>query len=288
MNSDAVRTFIEVSEERSFTKASRKLYMAQSTITNRIKELEKELGEKLFQRKDKNVELTQAGIIFSEYAYKYVELEKKLKSDIYNSNKFADTLNIGSVKGIYESHLRKHLQYFVNNNKDVSVHLINEHSRMVLNRLADNLIDIGFSYIPIVEQGYICKLFREDEILFVSRARSLVHKEEVSKEELPGLPVIYSKFVKTPGFDFMGDLFPTYHRFCMNISIMSEIIPFLLNGTYYAFLPYGLIKEHLDKGLLKPIRIKDYDIPPLKSYAIIKSEKHLNTLDFFLKELPGE
>ena len=284
MNTESVKTFITLAESKNFTKAARQLFMAQSTITKRIKDLETEVGQQLFYRTEKGVELTEAGLLFNEYAQKYMELERKVKADIYNSNKYIDTINIGSVKCIYQSHLRKHMQFFLKNNENISINIVNEHSRNVLSKLADNILDIAFSYIPMVEQNYICKLFRSDEIMLVSSSRNLIHKDKIKKNEVMELPIIYSKFVKTPGFDWMEDLFPPMYRFRLNCAVMSEIVPFLLNGPYYAFLPEGLIREELADGRLAQTKLTDYEIPPLKSYGIIKSDKYMDLLNYFLDE----
>ena len=48
MNIEALKTFLVVAEVKNFTKAAQQLFVVQSTITNRIKELEKEIGQPLF------------------------------------------------------------------------------------------------------------------------------------------------------------------------------------------------------------------------------------------------
>ena len=50
MNSEAIRTFIMLSKLKNFTRTAERLYVAQSTVTNRIAELEAETGKKLFAR----------------------------------------------------------------------------------------------------------------------------------------------------------------------------------------------------------------------------------------------
>ena len=61
MDTSTLRTFIALSQIKNFTKTARQLYIAQSTVTNRIRDLEKELGVLLFTRNRKQVELTSAG-----------------------------------------------------------------------------------------------------------------------------------------------------------------------------------------------------------------------------------
>lgn len=53
--------FIEVAHKKSFTKASKSLHISQPSISKGIKALEEHWGVQLFDRKGKNVELTETG-----------------------------------------------------------------------------------------------------------------------------------------------------------------------------------------------------------------------------------
>ena len=64
MNTEELRTFIYLAKVKNFTLCADKLSIAQSTVTNRISELEKEVGKRLFSRASKTVKLTEEGQIF--------------------------------------------------------------------------------------------------------------------------------------------------------------------------------------------------------------------------------
>ena len=73
MNTEELKTFIYLSKVKNFTLAAEQLFIAQSTVTNRISELEKEVGKRLFSRGSKTVTLTEAGEIFLRYAERILE-----------------------------------------------------------------------------------------------------------------------------------------------------------------------------------------------------------------------
>ncbi len=64
MDTQNLRTFILLTDLKNFTKAADQLFIAQSTVTNRIAQLEKELGKKLLFRNKKNISLTEEGKLF--------------------------------------------------------------------------------------------------------------------------------------------------------------------------------------------------------------------------------
>ena len=61
MDTESIRTFLVLARTRNYTRAADQLFVAQSTVTNRINELEKELGFMLFTRTNRSVELTVKG-----------------------------------------------------------------------------------------------------------------------------------------------------------------------------------------------------------------------------------
>jgi DNA-binding transcriptional LysR family regulator len=63
-----LRYFVAIAEERSFTRAAERLWVAQPGLSTQIRRLEAELGIRLFERHTRGVDLTQAGALFLERA----------------------------------------------------------------------------------------------------------------------------------------------------------------------------------------------------------------------------
>ena len=80
---DAMREYVSVIENRSFSAAARELYLSQPTITRHIRDLERTLGVVLLERSTHHVEPTEAGLVvyegFSEILERYGRIENQLE-----------------------------------------------------------------------------------------------------------------------------------------------------------------------------------------------------------------
>ena len=71
-----LRYFITVAQEQSFTRAAEKLFTAQPSLSQQIKDLEQEVGVNLFERSSRKIQLTDEGKVFLIYAEKALENAK--------------------------------------------------------------------------------------------------------------------------------------------------------------------------------------------------------------------
>ena len=79
LNIDLLRTFVAVVESGSFTKASRTVFRSQAAVSMQVKRLEESIGQPLFVRDTRNLELGQTGMALLPYARRLlVELVKAL------------------------------------------------------------------------------------------------------------------------------------------------------------------------------------------------------------------
>lgn len=81
MRGKLLRTFIEVAECKSFSKAEKNLFLSKQAIVKQIDNLEKELGFDLFYRTSRGVTLTPAGTVYQEGVKKILSYSEQLLED---------------------------------------------------------------------------------------------------------------------------------------------------------------------------------------------------------------
>ena len=82
MDTELLRTFIEVSKTRHFGRAAENLYLTQSAVSFRIRQLEQQLGVSLFARHRNNIRLTASGERLLPYADAILHTLGRAKQDV--------------------------------------------------------------------------------------------------------------------------------------------------------------------------------------------------------------
>ena len=77
MDLSELHVFLTVAAERSFSRAATKLHRTQPAVSQAIRRLEEELGERLFDRSSKQGALTEAGRVLREYALRLMRLSEE-------------------------------------------------------------------------------------------------------------------------------------------------------------------------------------------------------------------
>lgn len=284
MNTENLKTFIVLSKHKNFTKTAESLFVAQSTVTNRIAELEKEVGKKLFERERKNVRLTEEGTRFLDYAVRITDLEKAAIEDINTSEKYPKRLNIGSTNTIYDCHLKNKLKRFMSENPDTALKVIISHSASLVEMTMDGVVDFAFTCMEYRKNNIKCVPFCEDEMVLVTDSKNSAYADGIRLTQLAKVNYLYCNFTFQGIGEYIRDLFPKHHRFSFEIDRSANIIPYLFESDSYSFLTKELVYQEIANGRLIEIPLIDFKIPRVKSF-IVYNEKSRMLNENFIDEL---
>lgn len=272
MNSDTLYTFIKLAEYKNFTQAAAELYVAQSTVTNRIFELEEEMGKQLFIRSKKKLSLTTEGEHFLVYAKRIQELEKLAKKEIGALSRYTHSLRIGTTNTIYDCHLAGYTVDFVYNHPNIKFNIMIRHSQPLIHMILDRTLDIAFTYVPCHKKGITCRELRTESLVLVTGRLNTTYQKGVTRAQLVELPYYYCDFNIQDMGSWIKELFPKGHSFPLEIDRSANLVPYLITGNGYSFLPQSLIYKELSEGTLITIPLLDFSIPKISSYVITCEE----------------
>lgn len=270
MNTEELKTFIFLSKVKNFTLAAEQLFIAQSTVTNRIIELEKEVGKKLFVRGAKTVKLTEAGEIFLRYAERILELQSTSIEEMNALSSHSRKFSIGAINASYELYVKPLVDKCLKNNTITSIKVMLGHSLDLIQQLQDNMLDMVFSAIPLKRLGYNCDIYDVDRVVLVCKKGASEYRNGITKAQLAKIPYLMCDFTLSEAGVFIRSLFPKNHIFRLDVDNSSKLLPYLENGLGYSFLPYKLVKDKLESGALEEVKLKDFNAPNVTTYLVYK------------------
>ncbi len=270
MNTEELKTFIFLSKVKNFTLAAEQLFIAQSTVTNRISELEKEVGKKLFTRGAKTVKLTEAGEVFLRYAERILELQDTSIEEMNALSSHSRKFSIGAINATYEIYVKPLIDECLKDNSITSVKVMLGHSLDLIQQLQDNMLDMVFSAVPLKRLGFVCDVYDVDRVVLVCGKGKNEFKNGITKTQLTKIPYLMCDFTLSEAGVFIRSLFPKNHIYRVEVDNSSKIIPYIESGLGYSFLPYKLVKEQLEQGTLEEVTLKDFSAPKVSTYLIYK------------------
>ena len=187
-----LRCFIAVAEELHFARAAERLHIDQSPLSRTIKELEEELGARLFVRTTRSTQLTRAGRLLLEHVPRiFTALEQARDSVRSASNGYHGQLRIALSDGITPSRLPALLAQCREEDPEVEVRLFEVPLAQQIKGLHDDLYDAGFSMADDVGDGIVATSAWEDELMVAVPARHPVLSfRQVPLEEVLHYPLV--------------------------------------------------------------------------------------------------
>jgi DNA-binding transcriptional LysR family regulator len=139
-----LRYFLAVAEELHFTRAAERLYVAQPALSLQIRQLEEELGVKLFERLKHRVQLTPAGRVFAQRArFALEQTQKAAKKAALVGRGEAGSFSIGFVSSAVVSVLPGILRSYSSQIPAVTIELLELDPSEQLEGLRNGTLDLG-------------------------------------------------------------------------------------------------------------------------------------------------
>jgi len=276
-----LQTFLMVTKEKSFSKASAKLGISQPAVTQQIKFIEDYLDTKIVQRKKNGILLTKEG----EDLYR---IAKRLEKSIENSEKeLINIINkeftfvIGSSNAIGNYVLPNYLGE-IKKRIDNEVHMNVDKSCNIITAVEDKKVDLALIESPVFKDDIIYREWIEDELVVFSNQPI---KKQLIGEDLLGFDWICRDELSHTR-RLSSDVFEELGVQCNNFNVVSvmesptAIKEAILHSNKNAERPLvsimsrHVIKDDVDDERLFCARLKNIKIERKFYIAYSKDRKH--------------
>jgi LysR family hca operon transcriptional activator len=272
-----LRYFVAVAEELSFTRAAARLHTAQPSLSQQIRQLEKELGVKLLDRSRHHVAVTNAGRVFLQQAKDILgRVDHAGRLARQAADGLAGELSVGTFPSADVRILPQLRPLIAERMPDLRLLL---HSRYAIEPLAGleaGTLDVAFMRYPDDPSGLeIIELLREEIVIVLPSHHALARRKKIPVESLDDLPCITMERSMSPALHDATALLYREARIRMHaVSSADNVLGHLKlvqEGLGFALLPDSM-QELLPPG----VTFRPLSCDPVPTVSIVLAYRRGN------------
>lgn len=190
MEIDQLRQLLKIAERKNFTRAAEELFISQPALSRSIARLEEELGQPLFERRTRSVELTDAGRSLASRAERILALVDDAKSEIADDGE-SGTIRVGAIPTVAPYCLPRTLREFSGMFPKAALLVDEEVTERLLEKCRQGQVDVALLALPItMPRLKVERLFEEELFLTLPPGHALAAKKRVAIEDLQPYPFV--------------------------------------------------------------------------------------------------
>ncbi|QQE79240.1 LysR family transcriptional regulator [Alicyclobacillus sp. SO9] len=246
MDINAFKMFLAVANMGSVTKAAEHLNYAQSNVTSRIQQLEKELGKPLFYRHHKKLTLTPAGQELLPYANKLLQDFNEVMDVVEDTSMPRGTLSIGTMDSTAAVRLPKVLAQYYRLYPQVELNVVTAPTEKLVDNVLQYTLEGAFVDGPVEHSDLIEHFAFEEQLVLVTPATNqLFELERILHEPLLTAFVRcryvarWQRWLRDEGHKPMK---------VIEFGMIDTVLRCIENGFGVAVLPKSMVSSWVVKG----------------------------------------
>ena len=280
-----LRYFVTVAEELNFSKAAIKLFTAQPSLSQQIKDLEEEIGVRLFNRTKRKVELTEEGVVFLQEArLTLAQAEKAITMARQVAQAKQQRLIIGFVPVAEMKVFPCVIPSFRIQYPDLHIELKSLNNQEQMDMLRQGHLDLSFTRANI-QDDEIESLFvlREPLKLLLPKNHPLAKYERIPVQALDNIDFIITN--PSQSLTLHNLILDYAEQNGIHLNIVQHADNILLNinlvniGMGCTILPAYITPIGQDNVVSRPI---DVELPSIDLYASYRKSNHSAVLKSFV------
>lgn len=175
---------------RNFTRAATELHLSQSALSRAIQKLEDQVGQPLFERKPREVVLTDLGEILLERANEILKLVEDTFS-LLSEARLHGRIRLGAIPTVAPYFLPELLRTFSKLHPDISIVVQEDTTENLLKQCRHGEIDLAILALPVIAKYLeIEALFEEELLLVIPEGHALSQWETITPEVIEKYPFV--------------------------------------------------------------------------------------------------
>jgi LysR family cyn operon transcriptional activator len=271
LHTERLRAFLAVARASGFSRAAKALGKTQSSLSQAVRALETELGEVLFVRDAREIQLTEAGVILLEHAERaFAELARARDALLSLRNLTRGTLRVGTSDTLATYALPPVFAAFRARFPGVELKLDNRPSTSVAERVAARSVDLGVLSLPLpsdlrIEGNPLGDLVQlealavQEDVLICPPGHRLAKRRSLSLSALRGEPLVLLDRTTASRALLDGCLAAAGVRAQVVMEMSSvEVLKRLAElGFGLSVVPELAARREVSQGILGAVRLRD-------------------------------
>ena len=266
-----LEAFLQVAHHRSFIRAAEALFLTQPSVTARIQSLEREIGERLFERTGRSVSLTDAGHAFMPHAQRALTAVQEGTGAI-EAVRHGDigSIRIGASASIATYVLPGILKHFRESRPRVHLHISTGTSEDVIERLLAGELHVAMVRLTQHPEIESVHLYNDDLSLVVAPDHPFASRGRVTVAEAGREPFLF--FERSSSYHSL--IYSMFLRVgvvpesVMELDSMETTKHMVEAGIGIAILPVVSIDREAKNGSLVRVEIRDMEQPSYREVGV--------------------
>lgn len=186
-----LRYFLAVATAQNFTRAADSLHVSQPSLSVQIRDLEEELGTRLFDRLGRTVVLTQTGLLFrdhAERALREIEQGTQLIRELDGAQR--GRLVVGTLATVNSYLIPPLVSRFKQRFPGIHLQVHAQPSSEIVSGVLANRLDLGLCLLPIAEDHLTAVPLFDERLVLVASSHHRITQSRLRMKDLGGLPLV--------------------------------------------------------------------------------------------------
>ena len=259
-------TLLALVEAGSYTQAARSLNLTQPAVSHHIRQLEEELGVRIFARRSRALKLTPAGRILLKYARQASALYTGLLQDLEAQRAGVAHVVVGITPSVEETLAPWVMASYCASHPDSRITIFSDSPDSLCLRLRTHELDMAIAEGPVSAEGLVSVHLDTDRLCLVASPEHPLAKAGgatlagLKKERLIlRTPQAEARRLLDDSLALRSDSIGNFHVI-LETDSLGTIRELVASGLGVSILPLSACREALRSGVLTEVPIRDFHL----------------------------